>query len=94
MSGLKPSVSTSDESSAYDPLGPDLFGLLRDVPPPSFLAGHDYSELSSGRAIGFLRALDMVSAVRPSHEGMAPTALRDHAEHVEEVRWSAREPFS
>jgi hypothetical protein len=83
VADLNAGVLENSGSPVPDVLGPDLFGLLTDPPPPSFLTGHDYTNLSTGRSISFLRALDITHAEPPSHEDMNPTELIDHRDLVE-----------
>lgn len=94
ISDLRSSARWSSVSPLPATLSPDLFGLLEDVPPPPFLEGHDYSDLSAGRSIGFLRALDMVKPTPPSHADMEPAALTDHADRVEVIERSDAERTS
>ncbi|MGW1412670.1 TcdA/TcdB catalytic glycosyltransferase domain-containing protein [Streptomyces sp. NPDC002403] len=57
-------------------LGPDLFGTRRPTPPAGFLAGHDFTSLTGGQAITFLRQLN-VAEEEPSSTEMAPARLAE-----------------
>ncbi|MEU6267868.1 hypothetical protein [Saccharopolyspora shandongensis] len=56
----------------------DYFGSWLPKPPPGFMAGHDYSELSAAAGIRLLEMLDLAnSAVELTSDNFAPQAIAD-----------------
>ncbi|MFT7841846.1 toxin glutamine deamidase domain-containing protein [Saccharothrix sp. BKS2] len=63
-------------------LGTDLFGLLTVPPPPDFMAGHDYSTLTTGQSVSFFNALNITGDTPATADLLDPNRLEDAEDWV------------